>query len=59
MDLAAEAEIVGTLGAATEANRQRQATGEIRREQKVLSGQQEAMATTIEQLGATFQAEVC
>ncbi|WP_324044729.1 phage tail tip fiber protein [Aeromonas caviae] len=57
VDLAAEAEIVGTLGAATEANRQRQATGEIRREQKVLSGQQEAMATTIEQLGATFQAE--
>ena len=42
VDLAAEAEIVGTLGAATEANRQRQATGEIRREQKVLSGQQEA-----------------
>ncbi|MDO2946929.1 DUF1983 domain-containing protein [Aeromonas simiae] len=57
VDLAAEAEIVGTLGAATEANRQRQATGKIRREQKVLSGQQEAMATTIEQLGATFQAE--
>lgn len=57
VDLAAEAEIVGTLGAATEANRQRQATGEIRREQKVLSGQQEAIATTIEQLGATFQAE--
>ncbi|ELM3751476.1 DUF1983 domain-containing protein, partial [Aeromonas dhakensis] len=57
VDLAAEAEIVGTLGAATEANRQRQATGEIRREQKVLSDQQEAMATTIEQLDATFQAE--
>ncbi|MNF38629.1 Fibronectin type III protein [compost metagenome] len=57
VDLAAEAEIMGTLGAATEANRQRQATGEIRREQKVLSDQQEAMATTIEQLDATFQAE--
>ncbi|MGS3139378.1 DUF1983 domain-containing protein [Aeromonas sanarellii] len=57
VDLAAEAEIVGTLGAATEANRQRQATGEIRREQKVLSGQQEAMATTIEQLTAEVDAE--
>lgn len=44
VDLAAEAEILGALGAAAEATRQRQASGQIRREQKVQADQQQALA---------------
>ncbi|MEH8118760.1 DUF1983 domain-containing protein [Aeromonas allosaccharophila] len=57
VDLAGDAAIGATLAGADESDRQRKATGKIRREQKVLSDQQQAMATTIEQLDAEFQAE--
>ncbi|HGY1014354.1 TPA: DUF1983 domain-containing protein, partial [Aeromonas salmonicida subsp. smithia] len=57
VDLAAEAAIAGALASADESTRQRQASGQIRREQKVQSDQVQVMATTLEQLDATFQAE--
>lgn len=57
VDLAGDAAIGATLAGADESDRQRKATGKIQREQKVLSDQQQAMATTIEQLDAEFQAE--
>lgn len=56
VDLAAEAEILGALGAAAEATRQRQASGQIRREQKVQADQQQALAQTVEQIQADYQA---
>lgn len=55
VDLAGDAAIGATLAGADESDRQRKATGKIRREQKVLSDQQQAMATTIEQLDAEFK----
>ncbi|WP_279501693.1 phage tail tip fiber protein [Aeromonas veronii] len=57
VDLAGDAAIGATLAGADESDRQRKATGKIRREQKVLSDQQQAMASTLEQLEADFQAE--
>lgn len=57
VDLAGDAAIGAALAGADESDRQRKATGQIRREQKVLSDQQQAMATTLEQLDAEFQAE--
>ncbi|BBU05340.1 MULTISPECIES: phage tail tip fiber protein [Aeromonas] len=57
VDLAGDAAIGATLAGAEESDRQRKSTGKIRREQKVLSDQQQAMATTLEQLDAEFQAE--
>ncbi|MGN5084969.1 phage tail tip fiber protein [Aeromonas sp. 31P] len=57
VDLAGDAAIGATLAGADESDRQRKATGKIRREQKVLSDQQQAMASTLEQLDAEFQAE--
>ncbi|HHO0882156.1 TPA: DUF1983 domain-containing protein [Aeromonas hydrophila] len=57
VDLAGDAAIGATLAGADESDRQRKATGKIRREQKVLSDQQQAMAGTLEQLEADFQAE--
>ncbi len=57
VDLTGDAAIGAALAGADESDRQRKATGQIRREQKVLSDQQQAMATTIEQLDAEFQAE--
>ncbi|HEA3088968.1 TPA: DUF1983 domain-containing protein [Aeromonas salmonicida] len=57
VDLAAKAAIAGALASADESTRQRQASGQIRREQKVQSDQVQVMATTLEQLDATFQAE--
>ncbi|MFM5478545.1 hypothetical protein ACET81_21780, partial [Aeromonas veronii] len=57
VDLAGDAAIGATLAGAEESDRQRKATGKIRREQKVISDQQQAMATTLEQLDAEFQAE--
>lgn len=56
VDLAAEAEILGALGAAAEATRQRQASGQIRRKQKVQADQQQALAQTVEQIQADYQA---
>ncbi|BDO09019.1 hypothetical protein KAM481_33190 [Aeromonas caviae] len=56
VDLAAEAEILGALGAAAEATRQRQASGQIRREQKVQADQQQALAQTVELIQADYQA---
>ncbi|MFQ2895799.1 hypothetical protein ACK3YL_19945, partial [Aeromonas caviae] len=55
VDLAAEAAVHGSLGAAAEATRQREASGLIRRDQKVMADQQQAMAQTIEQVSADFQ----
>lgn len=57
VDLTGDAAIGATLAGAEESDRQRKATGKIRREQKVISDQQQAMATTLEQLDAEFQAE--
>ena len=57
VDLAGDAAIGATLAGADESDRQRKAIGKIRREQKVISDQQQSMATTIEQLDAEFQAE--
>lgn len=57
VDLTGDAAIGAALAGAEESDRQRKATGQIRREQKVLSDQQQAMATTLEQLDAEFQAE--
>ncbi|MFM5040694.1 phage tail tip fiber protein [Aeromonas caviae] len=57
VDLAGDAAIGAALAGADESDRQRKATGKIRREQKVLSDQQQAMASTLEQLDAEFQAE--
>lgn len=57
VDLTGEAAIRATLAGAEDSDRQRKATGKIRREQKALSDQQQAMATTIEQIDAEFQAE--
>ncbi|QHB83355.1 DUF1983 domain-containing protein [Aeromonas veronii] len=57
VDLAGDAAIGAALAGADESDRQRKATGKIRREQKVLSDQQQAMASTLEQLEADFQAE--
>lgn len=57
VDLAADAAIGVALAGDSESNRQRQATGQIRRDQTVLSDQQQAMASTLEQLEADFQAE--
>lgn len=57
VDLAGDAAIGATLAGADESDRQRKASGKIRREQKVLSDQQQAMASTLEQLEADFQAE--
>ncbi|MFQ2067953.1 DUF1983 domain-containing protein [Aeromonas veronii] len=57
VDLAGDAAIGATLAGADESDRQRKATGKIRREQKALSDQQQAMASTLEQLEADFQAE--
>ncbi|HHP5403279.1 TPA: phage tail tip fiber protein [Aeromonas veronii] len=57
VDLAGDAAIGATLAGANESDRQRKAAGKIRREQKVLSDQQQAMASTLEQLDAEFQAE--
>lgn len=56
VDLAAEAEILGALGAAEEATRQRQASGKIRRDQKVLTDQQQALAQTVELIQVEYQA---
>lgn len=55
VDLAAEAAVHGTLGAAAEATRQREASSQIRRDQKVMVDQQQALAQTIEQVSADFQ----
>ncbi|MFM5866097.1 phage tail tip protein J-related protein [Aeromonas caviae] len=55
VDLAAEAAVHGALGAAAEATRQREASGLIRRDQKVMADQQQALAQTIEQVSADFQ----
>ncbi|MEZ6936840.1 hypothetical protein [Aeromonas sp. S19(2024)] len=55
VDLTAEAAVHGALGAAAEATRQREASGLIRRDQKVMAEQQQAMAQTIEQVSADFQ----
>lgn len=57
VDLTGDAAIGATLAGAEESDRQRKATGKIRREQKVISDQQQAMATTLEQLDAEFQTE--
>ncbi|ANB54842.1 hypothetical protein WM43_20375 [Aeromonas veronii] len=57
VDLAGDAAIGAALAGADESDRQRKATGKIRREQKVLSDQQQAMASTLEQLDAEFQTE--
>ncbi|MFM4984806.1 DUF1983 domain-containing protein [Aeromonas veronii] len=57
VDLTGDAAIGAALAGADESDRQRKATGKIRREQKVLSDQQQAMASTLEQLDAEFQAE--
>lgn len=56
VDIAAEADILGTLGAAAEATRQRQASGQIRRDQKVLADQQQATAQTVELIQVEYQA---
>ncbi|MGN4933580.1 phage tail tip protein J-related protein [Aeromonas rivipollensis] len=56
VDLAAEAGIMGTLGAAAEATRQRHASGQIRRDQKVLTDQQQATAQTVELIQVEYQA---
>lgn len=56
VDIAAEADIIGTLGAAAEATRQRQASGQIRRDQKVLADQQQATAQTVELIQVEYQA---
>ncbi len=56
VDLTAEAAVHGALGAAAEATRQREASGLIRRDQKVMADQQQALAQTIEQVSADFQA---
>ncbi|ATP90406.1 hypothetical protein VI35_09070 [Aeromonas caviae] len=55
VDLTAEAAVHGALGAAAEATRQREASGLIRRDQKVMADQQQALAQTIEQVSADFQ----
>ncbi len=55
VDLAADAAIGAALAGDTESNRQRQATGQIRRDQKVMADHQQAMAQTIEQVSADFQ----
>lgn len=57
VDLTGDAAIGATLAGVEESDRQRKATGKIRREQKVISDQQQAMATTLEQIDAEFQAE--
>ncbi|MEN3759320.1 phage tail tip fiber protein [Aeromonas veronii] len=57
VDLAGDAAIGAALAGVDESDRQRKASGKIRREQKVLSDQQQAMASTLEQLEADFQAE--
>lgn len=57
VNLTGDAAIGAALAGAEESDRQRKATGMIRREQKVLSDQQQAMATTLEQLDAEFQTE--
>lgn len=57
VDLTGDAAIGAALAGADESDRQRKATGKIRREQQVLSNQQQAMASTLEQLDAEFQAE--
>lgn len=57
VDLTGDAAIGAALAGADESDRQRKATGQIRRDQKVLSDQQQAMASTLEQLEADFQAE--
>ncbi|MBM0416301.1 phage tail tip fiber protein [Aeromonas veronii] len=57
VDLTGDAAIGAALAGADESDRQRKATGKIRREQQVLSDQQQAMASTLEQLDAEFQAE--
>lgn len=57
VDLTGDAAIGATLAGANESDRQRKAAGKIRREQQVLSDQQQAMASTLEQLDAEFQAE--
>ncbi|MGY3928592.1 phage tail tip protein J-related protein [Aeromonas simiae] len=56
VDIAAEAQILGALGAAAEATRQRQASGQIRRDQKVLADQQQATAQTVELIQVEYQA---
>ncbi|AUZ81336.1 phage tail tip protein J-related protein [Aeromonas sp. ASNIH1] len=55
VDLTAEAAVHGALGAAAEATRQREASGLIRRDQKVMADQQQALAQTIEQVSADVQ----
>lgn len=57
VDLTGDAAIGAALAGADESDRQRKATGKIRREQQVLSDQQQAMASTLEQLDAEFQSE--
>ncbi|MDH1897847.1 phage tail tip protein J-related protein [Aeromonas caviae] len=56
VELAAEADVMGTLAAAAEATRQRQASGQIRRDQKVLADQQQATAQTVELIQVEYQA---
>ncbi|WP_434430327.1 phage tail tip fiber protein [Aeromonas veronii] len=55
VDLTGDAAIGATLAGAEESDRQRKATGKIRREQKVISNQQQAMASTLEQVTANYQ----
>ncbi len=57
VDLAADAAIGATLAGDDESNRQRKATGQIRREQKVLSDQQQAMASELVEFKAAFEGE--
>ena len=57
VDLAADAAIGAALAGDTESNRQRQATGQIRRDQKVLSDQQQAMASELTEFKAEFEGE--
>jgi len=56
VDIAAEAEIIGALGAAAEATRQRQAAGHIRHEQKVMVDQAQALAATVDLIQVEYQA---
>nr|MBP7547579.1 DUF1983 domain-containing protein [Corallincola sp.] len=58
VDLAADAAIGAALAGDDESNRQRKATGQIRREQKVLSDQQQAMASELVEFKAEFAGEL-
>jgi hypothetical protein len=57
VDLAADAAIGAALAGDDESNRQRKATGQIRRDQKVLSDQQQAMASELVEFKADFEGE--